>query len=143
MPAARTTVTSEKGAFGFLVLPANTRPWWNWCRQGVRPDCGLDGSRDHANFILGALGRAGVGAGGARVPKHEVNFTFRRTLRPAADRSYMGLMQPSPESENGGFAPNGGGSRRTTRSSPTMPTSRTRSSHLSTEINELDIAEFA
>ena len=75
----------------------------------------------------------------------EVSFTYKRDFiqELPLDRSYMGLMQLVPGiADNGTFAPNGGGSRQDNiylidGANITNPLF----GYLSTEINELDIAE--
>jgi len=105
-----------------------------------------------ANFILGAVVAAPVSVVAPTAPEidvksTEVNFTFRRALLEdlPLDRSYMGLTQLVPGiADNGSFAPNGGGSRQdNTYLADNANITNAFFGYLSTEINELDIAEFS
>jgi hypothetical protein len=80
------------------------------------------------------------------VKSTELSFTYRRAIVQdlPLDRSYLGLMQLIPGvAENNGFAPNGGGSRQdNTFLLDSVNITNPFFGYLSTEINELDIAEL-
>lgn len=153
MPAARITVTSAKGTFGFLVLPGVYEAEVEKAGVGkMSRTIVVSVAREtHADFILGALVVEPVAVTAPAAPdvdlkSTEVNFTFPRALLQnlPLDRTYMGLMQLIPGvAENNGFAPNGGGSRQdNTFLADNVNITNPFFGYLSTQINELDIAEF-
>ena len=84
MPAARTTVTSEKGAFGFLVLPGEYQAVVE--KAGVGHVSGtIIVSTDRettANFILGAVVAAPVSVVAPAAPEIDVKSTEVRSTVP-------------------------------------------------------------
>src|SRR5713101_2756806 len=101
----RTTVTSEKGAFGFLLPPGDykaevEKPGVGKASRAVVVELGRE---TRADFILGALVAEPVAVTGVAAPdvdlkSTEVNFTYRRAIVQdlPLERTYLGLMQLIP-----------------------------------------------
>lgn len=152
LPAARTTVSSESGLYSFLQLvPGNYTVTVELTGVGkiARPAVVSLGRDTQVDVILGSQLSEAVSVTAAvpriDVKSTEVNFNYKRDFIQdlPLDRSYLGLMQLIPGvADNGGFAPNGGGSRQdnvylldgVNITNPLF-------GYLSTEVNELDIQE--
>jgi len=152
LPSERATTTSERGTFALLLPPGEYKVIVEKTSVGTASrtfvvDLGRETETD---FILGALTAPPVAVTADAPPvdlkSAEVRFTYRRAVVQdlPLDRSYRGLTQLIPGvAENGGFAPNGGGSRQDNAFLlDNVNISNPFFGYLSTEINELDIAEF-
>jgi hypothetical protein len=152
MPAARNTVTSESGLYAFLQLLPGTYTI-EIDKTGVgkvsRTAVVSVGRDTQVDVILGAQVTESVTVSAIQprvdLRSSEVSFNYRREFIQdlPLERSYLGLLQIIPGiADNGGFAPNGGGSRQdnvylidgVNITNPLF-------GYLGTEINELDIAE--
>lgn len=152
LSTARTVSTGEDGRYRLSQLAPGT---YNIEveKAGVGRISGtIVASSEHdtvADFILGAqiIEKIAVTSSSPRVnlKSTEVEFSYKRDFIQdlPLDRSYIGLLQLVPGiAENGTFAPNGGGSRQDNTylidgANITNPLF----GYLSTEVNELDIAE--
>ena len=152
MPAARTTVTSESGLYAFLQLLPGTYTI-EIDKTGVgklsRAAVVSVGRDTQVDVILGAQVTEAVTVSAVQprvdLRSSEVSFNYSREFMQQLplERSYLGLLQIVPGiADNGGFAPNGGGSRQdnvylidgVNITNPLF-------GYLATEINELDILE--
>lgn len=153
MPAARSTVTSDIGLYSFLQLLPGTyevtveKSGVGKTTRSVVVSVARDTQLD---VILGSQMSESVTVT-AKSPEVDLKSTtvssnFSRDFfqELPLDRSYLGMMQLIPGiANNGGFAPNGGGSRQdnvflidgVNITNPLF-------GYLSTEINELDIQEL-
>ena len=153
MPAERTTLTSTKDCSASSSCPANTDTVVEKAGVGraSRAIVVSLARETQADFILGAVVAVPVAVVAPAEPdvdlkSTEIHSSFRRALLEnlPLDRSYMGLMQLIPGvADSNGLAPNGGGSRQDNifladNANITNPFF----GYLSTQINELDIAEF-
>jgi hypothetical protein len=152
LPAPRTTVSSDSGLYAFLqLLPGNYTVTIEKSGVGkiTRPAVVSLGRDTQVDVILGAQVSEAITVTAAvpriDVKSTEVSFNYKRDFIQdlPLDRSYLGLMQLIPGvADNGGFAPNGGGSRQdnvylldgVNITNPLF-------GYLSTEVNELDIQE--
>jgi hypothetical protein len=151
MPTARTTVTSDNGIFNFTqLLPGDytivvEKSGIGKASQKLVVSVGRDTQVD---FLLGGLNEVVTVSAGARsidLKSSEVGFNYRRDFIQdlPLERSYLGLLQLTPGvADNGGFAPNAGGSRQdNTYLLDSVNITNPLFGYLSTEVNELDIAE--
>jgi hypothetical protein len=149
----RTMVTSEKGTFGFVLPPGDYKVEVEKAGVGQTSRAIVLelGRETRADFILGALVAEPVAVTATMAPdvdlkSTEVNFNYRRAVVQdlPLERTYLGLMQLIPGvAENNGFAPNGGGSRQdNTFLLDSVNITNPFFGYLSTEVNELDIAEI-
>ena len=153
MPGGRTTVTAESGLYMFLQLLPGTYSI-EIEKTGIGKTAVTTvvsvGRDSQVDVILGkkVSEDVTVSASSPRIDlkSPEVSFNFKRELFQdlPLDRSYLGLLQVIPGvADNGGFAPNAGGSRQdnvylidgVNITNPLF-------GYLSTEINELDILEI-
>ncbi len=153
LPAARSTVTSESGMYSLLQLLPGTYTI-EFEKSGVGKTSRVaivSVSRDtQMDVILGQQVSEAVTVS-AMAPRvdlksSEVSFNYKREFIQdlPLDRSYLGLLQLIPGvAENGGFAPNGGGSRQdNVYMVDGVNITNPLFGYLSTEINELDILEL-
>ena len=153
LPAARSTVTSESGMYSLLqLLPGKYTIEFEKSGVGKTSRVAIVSvSRDtQMDIILGqqVSEAVTVSAAAPRVDlkSTEVSFNYKREFIQdlPLDRSYLGLLQLIPGvAENGGFAPNGGGSRQdNVYMVDGVNITNPLFGYLSTEINELDILEL-
>ena len=152
MPAPRNTVTSESGLYAFLQLLPGTYTI-EIDKTGVgkvsRAAVVAVGRDTQVDVILGAQVTEAVTVSAVQprvdLRSSEVSFNYGREFiqQLPLERSYLGVLQIIPGiADNGGFAPNGGGSRQdnvylidgVNITNPLF-------GYLATEINGLDIQE--
>jgi len=153
LPAGRTVVTPESGLYSFPSLLPGTylveveKAGVGKTARGALVAVGRDTQTD---VILGADVSETVTVSAATpvvdLSKTEVNFNYTRDFYQGLplDRSYLGLLQMAAGvAENNSFAPNGGGSRQdNTYLIDSVNITNPLFGYLSTEVNELDIAEL-
>ena len=153
MPAERTMATSDRGTFGFLLLPGEYVADVEKTGVGkVSRRLVVEVAREtRTDIVLGAITADPVSVTAPAQPdidlkSTEVTFNYRRSVTQdlPLDRSYLGYLQLIPGvAEHQGFTPNGGASQRDNAFLvDSVHISNPFFGYLSTEINELDIAEF-
>ncbi|HJR61171.1 MAG TPA: TonB-dependent receptor [Vicinamibacterales bacterium] len=153
LPAGRTARTDESGTYRFqLLLPGV------YVVEADKADVGkttravvVEVSKDtQVELVLGVTVKEDVTVTAATpvvdLKSTEVNFNYKaETIETLPlQRSYSGLFQLIPGvADNGGFAPNGGGSRQdNTYLMDGVNITNPLFGYLSTEVNEFDILEF-
>jgi hypothetical protein len=153
LPAGRTVRTDESGTYRFqLLLPGV------YAIEVDKADVGkttravvVEVSKDtQVELVLGVNVKEDVTVSAATpvvdLKSTEVNFNYKaETIETLPlQRSYSGLFQLIPGvADNGGFAPNGGGSRQdNTYLMDGVNITNPLFGYLSTEVNEFDILEF-
>ncbi len=153
LPSGRTVVTPESGSYSFPSLLPGTylvevdKTGVGQTARGALVAVGRDTQTD---VILGADVSETITVTAATpdvdLSKTEVNFSYTREFYQGLplDRSYLGLLQMAAGvAENNSFAPNGGGSRQdNTYLIDSVNITNPLFGYLSTEVNELDIAEL-
>ena len=152
LPAPRTATTNADGRYRLDLLAAGTYTI-TVEKAGVGRLTGTivasSGRDTTGDFILGANITEKIAVTSSspdvNLASTEITFSYKREFIDSLplERSYKGLLQLTPGvAENGTFAPNGGGSRQDNTylidgASITNPLF----GYLSTEVNELDVAE--
>ena len=154
LPAGRTTTTSDAGLYNFpLLIPGRytveaEKAGLGKATRPVEVQVGKDTQVDITIGLTGVQEQVTVTAATPDVDlkSTEVSFNYGRqeiqTL--PLQRSYAGLLQLIPGvADNGGFAPNAGGSRQdNTYLLDGVNITNPLFGYLSTEVNEFDIVEF-
>lgn len=147
MPAERTMATSDKGTFGFLLLPGEYVVDVEKTGVGkVSRRLVVEVAREtRTDIVLGAIAAEPVSVTALAQPdidlkSTEVTFNYRRSVTQdlPLDRSYLGYLQLIPGvAEHQGFTPNGGASQRDNAFLvDSVHISNPFFGYLSTEINE-------
>ncbi len=151
MPTPRTTLTSDNGMYNFTqLLPGayTVSVEKTGVGKASRAADVFVGRDSQVDFLLGTVTESvtvTAGAPSIDLKSSEVGFNYRRDFIQdlPLDRSYLGLLQLTPGvADNGAFAPNAGGSRQdNTYLIDSVNITNPLFGYLSTEVNELDIAE--
>jgi len=153
MPAGRTVKTDANGMYRFpLLIPGNytvesDKPGVGKSSRAVVVEIDKDTQID---LVLGLAVREELTVSAATpaidLKSTEVNFNYNaeQIQNLPLQRSYSGLFQLIPGvAENNSFAPNGGGSRQDNKYlMDGVDITNPGFGYLSTEVNDLDIAEF-
>ena len=152
LPGGRSTASSDNGLYNFpLLIPgkytvAVEKTGLGTATREAVVEVGRDTQLDLAIGVVTETVTVTGAAPAVDLKNTEVNFNYQREFIQALplDRSYSGLFALIPGvAENGGFAPNGGGSRQdNTYLIDGVNITNPLFGYLSTEVNEFDIAEF-